>query len=87
MTSRCNRFLATFGSGTFTNIQVGWFVGSTGAHPAASRRPANPIVAKSLDAFGSRGRPSATAQKVPTFSASAQSNVREAMLTVMVTSR
>jgi hypothetical protein len=52
-----------------------------------SRRPTKPMLAKSLDAFGSRARPRAADQNRPTARASAQSTVTAAILTVMVSAR
>jgi hypothetical protein len=40
------------------------------------------MAAKSLEALGSRGRPTAADQNVPTTRSSAQSKVKEAIVTV-----
>src|SRR5215217_171981 len=77
--STCMRFLAVFGSGTLLNNQVG---SPPRRHPWTSRCSVMPMAAQSLDGLGSSGRPRAADQNRPTVSASSQSTVTAASLTV-----
>jgi hypothetical protein len=77
--STCMRFLAVFRSDTLANNQVG---SPPRCQPRVSRCSGMPIEANSLDGFGSRGRPRAADQNRATVSASSQSTVTAASLTV-----